>query len=181
MNALIVWVFGGSAAGKETFIRKANSGFLKELFGSLGWENKKIIISKKSIDYVAQNETDSLGPKRKEIVNEVLKLAKKDNSIILIKGQDLDLENNRLENLRDLLPSNEHIVIYLHADSRTLYARVKRKSWWKKEWSKKEYLKWVKYQIDLLSKLKGFKIISLNSGNRLDYGLEPFPPKYQIK
>jgi hypothetical protein len=178
-KALIVWIFGASASGKETFIKKIHQGKLKSITRALGWNNKKIVFSNKSIDYVSKNEKDNLGPKREEIVKEVLDLSKENNSLVLIKGQDLDLENKRPERLKKLLPSNKHLIVYLHSDSETLYGRVKKKSWWKKEWDKEGYLKWAKYQVNLLSKLKGFEIISLDSGDSGDYMQKSFPPIFE--
>ncbi|MFC1686219.1 hypothetical protein ACFLZZ_04350 [Nanoarchaeota archaeon] len=178
MKSKIIWVYGGSAAGKETFIRNMEKNPPKYITNLLRWKDKKIIVSWKSINYIANERKDPKGSKREEILDEVLKLSKKENSVILIKGQDLDLERQRLGRLKEMLPSHKQEIIYLHTDSETMYNRCKRKPWWNKEWDKKGFVKWVKYQVRMLLKLKEFKIIALDSGDKGGYKRRTFPPKF---
>ena len=50
MNNKIIWVFGPSAVGKETFIKHIQSGNQSELLARLGWADKNIVVCNESID-----------------------------------------------------------------------------------------------------------------------------------
>jgi len=174
---IIVWVYGASGAGKETFLKYMTSKKSKQLINRLGWKNKKIIPIKESVDYLAQYDEDPQGDKRKDIIDKVIKISKKPNLVILIKGQDIDLEAKLPQKLRKKLPRCSHQVIYLHTNPKTLLLRCKPKKWWDNRYSITTLKKWTSYQLRLLSKLKAFEIIALDSGNGKNYISTIFPPK----
>lgn len=175
-NCEIVWVFGSSGAGKETFIKYLTNNPSEELINLLGWGSKKIEFCSESIEYVAQFYKDPLGKKREEILEGVLKLVS-DNSVILIKGQDLDFKYGRLQKLKKLLPSCKHKIIFLHADTKTLLERWKTKKWWEESYTEQTVIDWLKPQIENILKLKDeFEIIGLNSEDNNTYEITYFPP-----
>jgi len=58
-----------------------------------------------------------------------------------------------------------------------MYNQCKKKSWWNKDISFKEFKRWLQKQINTLIKLKKFKITALNSGKNKNYKKIIFPKK----
>ncbi len=134
MNNTVVWIYGASAAGKETFIRKIVSDTSLKIVSALGWSNKTIIASEESLDWVGQFDGDPKIEMRKQIPDIVTEnLKEKENVIILIKGQDVDLKENLPLKLSGQLPDCIHSIVFLKADTEQLYTRVQRKVWWRRE------------------------------------------------
>jgi predicted kinase len=123
----IVWVFGSSAAGKETFIRKLLSNPSLNLINRLGWENKKIVCVEESLKYIARFENDPIAQKRLQIIERVKEIPNNSNTIILIKGQDVDLRSNLVNILRKEILDADHKIIFLHTDIQLLYERSQKK------------------------------------------------------
>ena len=114
----VVWVFGQSAAGKETFIKYAVANQDSELIRKLGYNNGKII--------------PLLGYKKEEILDVI---NKETNAVILIKWQHYntghDFAKSDLTELKDSITDISNEIICLSVESDVLYARLKRKPWWK--------------------------------------------------
>ena len=178
----IVRVYGSSAAGKETFIRNITTNPPQKVLASLWWGGKKIFSVQESIQYIGQFENDPIVNKRSEIIEKVKSLvAQKPNSVVLIKGQDVDFTSDLLNKLRSEIPTVEHKIIFLHTTLEELLKRCRTKSWWD-QWDEKAGIPWIKvwlfYQVNALQKLKGFPIIALDSGT---YAYTPihFPPEIE--
>lgn len=175
----IVWVYGGSAAGKETFIRALTETRPSWLLSQFGWNDHEIIPSKKSIELIAQYKGDPVGEQREELLAEVSQLAKKHpGAIILVKGQDIDLENTRQQRLKVMLPEAEHRIIYLHGEAKEHFGRWQRKSWYRPSYHEGMVQNWLKYQVGLLMPLaKEFGILAFDGGAEGKYAPISFPPE----
>jgi len=168
----IVWVYGSSSVGKESFILTILENKPLDLIESLGWKNKQIILCSESIEWVVQYEEDPLGDKREKIPQIVVNLSNNsENSVILIKGQGLDRRNNRLLKLKEKLPDQKHRIIFLHADIDEIFKRVKTKEWFDpKERTKDDLKEWLKSQIGYLQKLQNdFEITVIYSNPKQNY------------
>jgi hypothetical protein len=173
----IIWVFGSSAAWKETFIHNILENPPKKTINELWWNEKRIFFIKESIKYIGQFENDPIIKKRKKIITEAEKIANQTNTIILIKWQDVDLDARLINRLQEKIPTIEHKIIFLHTNLETLYKRCQNKSWRTEEDEKKWIIgikKWLLYQLDLLKKLNNIDIIAIDSTNK--YKIIPFPP-----
>jgi hypothetical protein len=179
MNNKIIWVFGPSAVGKETFIKYVYNDKPSELIDRLGWGDRKVIICEESLAWVVQEENDGNEALRKNL-DKIIQgySASNTNSIILIKGQDLDFNSNHLNNVKKYLPDDCQEIIFLYTDFDILYNRYIRKKWWNKSMTPEVCKNWIKEQIDSLSgyQEKGFKIRALESGDDKKYLDINFPP-----
>ena len=126
----IVWVFGQSAAGKETFMKYAVANPGCELMRQLGYDNAKIIpvfgypvSGCLEFDY---DKTDKI-----EIVLDLIK--KEANAVILIKWQHYDTGHDagisNLTKLKSLAYNTQNEIICLSVESDVLYARLADKPW----------------------------------------------------
>lgn len=157
----IVWVYGSSAAGKETFIRHMIKNPSATLIKELGWKGKKLVPLWESIRHVAQKDKDPVLKIRKKMLGKLPK--PRPNIVILIKGQDVDLVNKLPKKAQEMFPDYDHKIIFLHADFETLVWRCKNKRWWGDNYTVEDVKKWLRYQLRMLSKLKGFKVVALGS------------------
>ncbi len=175
MKNKVVWVFGCSASGKETFIESLISKKIPQIIAELGWEEKQIIKINESINYIQQYENDPIGNKRIEILDKVIvKNKNNSNTVILIKGQNIDLDNNLVELLKAKLPNVEYEIIYLFSDLNTIWKRAKRKKWFIEE--DNNFADWHNHLAETTEKvksIKGIKITAIDS--TLDYKISPFP------
>jgi hypothetical protein len=169
----IVWVFGSSGSGKETFIRSMINKPSKQLIKRLGWANRKRVVIPESLKYIANSEDDPVIKKRELILNRVKENVGED-IVILIKGQDADLELGLLNKLKKMVPKADHKIIFLHTSLGNLYKRCKKKVWWEEEHTLETLKEWLDYQIQQLEHLTGFKIICLDSTDR-NYKTLKFP------
>ena len=178
MSNKIIWVFGPSAVGKETFIKYIQDNKPNELLTRLDWIDKKIATCRESIDWVVQADNDGNELRRKNL-NKIIKDYSQNNtnSLILIKGQDLDFDNNTLNITKESLPRDEHEIIYLSVDFDILYQRFVTKKWWNETMTRDLCKDWAREQIELLTQHQnnGFKIIPLDSAKN-DYLNTNFPP-----
>jgi hypothetical protein len=177
-NTEIVWVYGSSGSGKETFIRHIIDNKPTELLKRLGWLGKKLQLCSESVNHIAQFYQDPVGDKRGELLDSVFRLAQNENSVVLIKGQDLDLKHKRLIRLREKLPERDHKIIFLHANIQELYRRWHLKSWWEESFTEETVKEWLVPQIESLERLSDvFEITSLESDAEKKYKTVKFPPK----
>lgn len=179
MNNKIVWVFGPSAVGKETFIKYIASNEQAELLLRLGWGNRKIVICEESINWVVQEDDDGNELLRKNLDRVIQEYSKNNsNSIILIKGQDLDLDNNTLNIVKKSLVKDDHEIIFLYVDFDILYQRYMKKKWWDETMTKDVCKNWAQKQVDLLIYYQsaGFKIKALDSADDKYLGIN-FPER----
>jgi hypothetical protein len=163
-------VFGSSAAGKETFLRTVQQNGTTTLLQALGWSNP-VIICEESIAWVAQFENDPLGTERRRLPEKIVQYATENKTaVICIKGQDLDLENNRLEIVREKLPEYEHHIFFLEVSIKELTFRVRSKPWWTEENDEEEMQEWLEYQKTFLRKIeKDFIVTVLDAENGTQY------------
>jgi len=177
----VVWVFGGSASGKERFIKYINQMRPPALIKRLGWEEGILIVCNESLDWMGVKWEDENTKKREALPTIIASLITKKSSIILIKGQDIDLRNNILKKTKELLPDATHEIIFLHIPINAAFKRWKEKPW-KKFWYSKYTVKhWLNYQLNQLKKIeKMFPITALDSSDD-DYKKILFPPKIKLR
>jgi len=125
----LVWVFGNSAAGKETFIRNIANGKATGATEKLGWTNINVAISEASIKFIGQFNNDPITKHRDKILTEVPELLKH-SDVVLIKYQSVDSESGRLEELNKQLPDVVHRIILIVTPEQELVKRLPQKSWW---------------------------------------------------
>ncbi|OYV63594.1 MAG: hypothetical protein B7X03_01080 [Parcubacteria group bacterium 21-58-10] len=173
----IVWVYGGSAAGKETFIKFISEQHPQKLLESLRWGNKQIVPCTESMEWVAQYEGDPKGPLRAEIPNVVVGLnSQNTNVVILVKGQDLDLEADRPRKLKTLLPEDRHRIIYIDTNIDEVFKRLQRKPWWEDSFTKEEAQQWLDHQHELLRGLRDeFEITAVDGSTKGAYKIVDQP------
>lgn len=178
MSTKIVWVFGPSAAGKETFIRYVKDNQSQALLARLGWLGRQIVVCRESLDWVVQADDDG-NELRRQNLGKIIEAYVRDNkgAIIIIKGQDLDLDYDTPNKTKKLLINDEHEIIFLSVDFDILYQRYKAKEWWQTTMTKEVCRDWAKEQIEALTEHKnlGFKITALDSGGN-QYLETAFPP-----
>lgn len=170
----IVWIYGPSGAGKETFIKYITNNPSEDIISRLGWQDKKIGYIKESIDYIGQYFGDPIVDKRKIIVDKVKDVIE-NYDVILIKGQDVDFKMNILSDLRKIFPENIHRIIYLYPGFDNLYSRCLKKSWYKEEFTRDMFLDWAKGQLIKLKPFEELKITALDSSDK-NYKSISYPP-----
>jgi hypothetical protein len=126
----VAWIFGNSAAGKETFVRRVTQDKGTQLLDGLGWAGKKIVASEASITYIGQFEGDPVTELREEITTEVPSLLQEGADVVVVKWQGVDSVANRIERLQRGLPTAAHRIIQIVTPDSELYERLARKSWW---------------------------------------------------
>ncbi len=164
----VVWIFGNSAAGKETFIKYAIESGDKELFTRLGWENKKVKAISASIDNIGQYENDPVTLKRDDILTETPRILE-EVDVALIKWQTVDTQKGRIEKLMNLLPNTWHRIILLSTPARELEKRLPNKSWWDDDDVNAFIEEETKNLEELISSLKDKLPVTKISGNPKDY------------
>lgn len=170
MNKEIVWVDGLSAAGKQTFIMKVAEDRSIDLLTRFGWRDSKVAVSQMSLEIIGPLDDKAIEEKRAALEKEVVELAK-DNGIILIKLQSVDVRAKRPEKLRSLLPDFKHKVIYLRVKAEDMAERLRAKPWWDAkedplQWVKEEQVM-VKEELDSLS--QDFQVITVDANEGSDY------------
>lgn len=125
----VVWVFGNSAAGKETFIKYVTESSDKQLYDRLGWTNKKVKVAPSSIDNIGQFLNDPITLMRDGILTETPQLLQ-EADVVLIKWQTVDSEADRIHKLMALLPDVLHRIILISTPRSELTKRLPNKSWW---------------------------------------------------
>lgn len=177
MISEIVWIFGISAVGKETFIRKLIEETPKNLIDKFDWKDKNLIPIWESIDNLAHYSGDKSGTKREKILENIIN--NNESGIAIIKGQDIDITSGRVQELKEKMPKSKHRIIYLYTDLDIVYERCKKKFWWKDEKVSFDKFKnsWFKYGIGLIKSLDGFEVTAISNKDE-KYTQISFPPKF---
>lgn len=160
----IIWVFGNSASGKETFIKCAKAGKLGPITDQLGWTGLRVDYVAPSIDHVKQYKNDPVAEKREDIFKAASELSLI-NDVILIKWQFIDSRKDRIRRLRSELPGCQHRIILLNVTQHELHERVQSKKWWKSHRDKDVYFDEENKEIEtLLETLSDeFEVTMINS------------------
>lgn len=127
MSKEIIWVMGSSAAGKETFIRRAVQD--DALADKLGMHSGAREACQASLEYIAQSPEDPIVAKREQILQQVPQLLEK-AGVVLVKWQFVDSTAKRPDRLQRLLPDVIHRAIVLHPPEEELLGRLEQKKWW---------------------------------------------------
>jgi hypothetical protein len=118
----IVWVFGTSASGKETFIKTLLSD--TELQQTLGIASDQIAISEESLKNLGK-----LDKSRASIIDETARLLDT-YEVILIKWQYGDTLLHTPNVLYSQYPAFRHTAIKLSVGEQEQKRRLQTKSWW---------------------------------------------------
>ena len=145
----IIWIYGTSASGKETFIKSLMKN--RDLQKSLGLDSHSLAISGESLKNLG-----NLSESRASIVDEVANLLKTKDAVI-IKWQYGDTLLDSPNILHDKFPHLKHTIIKLNVDQLEQVRRLKTKSWWHDEGKESEFT-------TKESLLVGESIKKLNSG-----------------
>lgn len=160
----IVWVFGTSASGKETFIKHVVNDEPADLIKNLGWEDKVVSASDESLELI----DGALGELRDRII-EKIPLLLQNTDVVLIKWQYVDSAAKRPQHLKDSLPDAKHKIIELKVDRDELVLRLPRKHWWhdlgKEKESLNQELGMVAASLDALPDFEKISIDSSESSN----------------
>ncbi len=166
----VVWVYGPSAAGKESLIKFLLSNEGADLRNKLGWAAKRVAQCAESINYIAHSDDDPALEKRNEIPQAVSKLLK-DADVVLIKGQTVDFDANFPKGLKEALPIAHHKIILLSVEPGELAQRLVQKKWWSGLHNPYDYSKGeIEVQGRQIDSLRGeFEIINLDSSKNNGY------------
>lgn len=168
MDTKIVWVYGSSAAGKETLIKKLIDNPDEKLLTRFGFQGYHLVELSESRKWIKQYNDDPVALNRKNF-SDLIRPLLLPKTVVLIKGQDVDLEYKTPEKLLDMYPDVVHEIIFLTLPIEEIYKRCKKKSWWVDgEDTKEELEEWLEIQIEELRKLKGFSISAYDSST-LEY------------
>jgi len=179
MNEKIVWIFGSSASGKETLIQKLVNSADSKLLKNFGFVGYKVTDLRESRKWIMQFSDDPVAENRKQFPSLIKKLIKP-NTVILIKGQEVDLEYKTPSKILELYPNIKHEIIFLSLPIDEIYKRCRSKPWWEEGIDTKEdLLEWLSGQIKELSLLTGFTISAFDSSSE-DYRKTLFPPKLDL-
>ncbi len=165
----VVWVFGSSGAGKETFITHVVDEQPEDLVADLGWRDKAIAAEPNSMLFVGKIALhDERTRQRRRIIPSVLGLLSA-SEVVLVKGQQVDVENRRPQRLMKMAPSAHHRIIYLDPGIEEHVERMKRKPWWSDEVSHGDVTQMRYSLLRTLENLRIFPIQTLDSSRPLSY------------
>ncbi|MEO6761704.1 MAG: hypothetical protein ABI220_05035 [Candidatus Saccharimonadales bacterium] len=128
----IVWVFGVSASGKETFMKSLIQS--PQLARQFGWDGRKIVICKESLVNLG-----SLDESRTSIINEVSALFGT-NDVVLIKWQYGDSLLQTPQKLQEMFPNAKHSIIVMNVNDTEQVKRLRTKPWWHDMGSEIEFI-----------------------------------------
>ena len=170
----VVWVLGASGAGKATFIRTIISRPPDSLLRQFGWIDKRITACEESLDLLTQFDGDPIAAKREVLLRAVPKLVQQAD-VVLIKGQDWDIDADRLRRLKDVLPQARHRIIFVRCTFPTLYRRLRHKRWWRPLITRRLARQWLVWQATALHRLeREFGIQAIDGGSHGHYHLVAF-------
>ncbi|MFA5109123.1 MAG: hypothetical protein WC458_01080 [Patescibacteria group bacterium] len=164
----VVWVYGPSAVGKETFINYLVKEKPLELLNQLDLGCSSLSVCADSLNWIAKKSDDGNNTKRKHLDRLIENISKNNqNSVVLIKGQDFDFKYGTPIKVKHLLPLDKHRVFYLTTEFEVVYNRFVRKVWWTKDMSKNVCRKWANEQMKYLLDIErnGFEIMVINSSD----------------
>ena len=164
----VVWVFGQSASGKETFIRKIQNDPTDYLLKVFGWGGKTISICEDSLNLIGQKEDDPIDNEREVILKRVPELLE-NADVVLIKGQDSDLKEGRPRRLSILNKNAKQRILFISIEAKDAFARWRNKSWWKEGMTINDAREWESEQLSLLAGLKDFEILRFHDGPKGDF------------
>lgn len=173
----IIWIFGGSGAGKDRFIRYLLEKRSHNLLHRFHWENKKIIACKESLLWIPMHYHDPLIEKRKSLPKIIKKLVVSDADIILVKGQDWDLRDGTLTKAMTEVHDATHSILYLHVPILTAFKRWKTKPWKRFWYSPITVRRWLRHQLKALKELSPSIPITALESSGDDYPEIDFPPE----
>lgn len=164
----LVWVFGTSASGKQTFI--SNILRDKELKNRLGYKGQDIAACQRSLDYLGHIGQEEIVDERRLIVNDVKHLLE-NHDVVLVKWQYIDSELKTPQTLKNQLPDIKHHVMNLSISSKENKKRLSGKTWRKEMFNDTEFsnreVALVKCCLDELP--PEFCITTLDSSANADY------------
>jgi len=164
----VVWIFGNSTAGKETFIKYVVESRDEQLYARLDWKSKNVKASVSSIRNIGQYNNDPVTLKHDDILTEV-PLLLREADVVLIKWQIVDSEANRIEKLMAILPNVRHRIILIATPHNELVKRLLNKSWWDDD----DVDAFIEEETigleELIGSLKDKLLITEISGNPKDY------------
>lgn len=173
MNRLI-WFFGCSASGKETLIKHIYRGKDEKLNSNLGIDLRKTIILDKSIQYISKHRTDNITEKRFEIVHDIISLcSKKDNMIVLIKGQNSDIRNNFIQIISEKLSDISIDIVYVIVDVDVLLERIRRKDWYDITRGDTQFLESIGRSMKYMDLFQNYNITYIKSNPNHKYEIVP--------
>ena len=158
----IVWVYGASAAGKETFIHQVG-GNSPELLEEFGWQHKCIGVCDESLQWVARFPGDTIAAQKRPELFKLLPLLAQKYDVVLVKGQDIDLALGTPLAVKQRMPQATHRIIFIDVALDELFQRVVHKSWWDDVTKRAEEEGWLKEQIDRLQDIRSqFDFVTIN-------------------
>jgi hypothetical protein len=170
----VVWVIGGSGAGKETFIRRAAGD--DSLAARFGWGGRLVVPCPASLDYIAQSPDDPITAKREDILHQTPRLLER-AGVVLIKWQFADTTADRPARLEQAIPEAAHRAVVMQPPEEELLPRLTRKKWWSQYGSSD----WIERESPFVSKAvrqlpNTFNVQHINSGQSANYEpLEDLP------
>jgi len=168
MSNQIIWVYGPSAVGKETFIKYLVEEKPLKLLDQFGLSNSQLLICADSLNWVVKKNNDGNAIKRKYLDKVIENISKNNqNSAIIVKGQDLDFEYGIPTKIKRSLPTDKHRVFYLKTEFEILFSRFVEKVWWNKDMTKNVCIEWANSQIKYLLDIEknGFEVVVIDSSN----------------
>jgi predicted kinase len=133
----VVWIFGTSATGKETFIQNIHSN--KQVLDRLGWAGLRLAACAESIEHIGQFDGDPVTNLRGKIIETVPKMLESAD-VVLIKWQITDSRSSRPQHLRKATPDAKQRIILLTAPETELVNRIMKKAWWHDFGKEKEFI-----------------------------------------
>jgi hypothetical protein len=167
LKAEIVWVYGASAAGKESFIRNVQTN--PAIRDEFHWQNKRIAVCKESIDWVARFPGDSIAERERQKLINIIPLLARSNDVVLIKGQDIDLSLGTPLDIRRKLPAAIHHIVFIDVGLDELFQRVIHKPWWDNTTRRAEEEGWLEEQIDKLMDIRDKFIFTTIDGRAIGH------------
>ncbi|HEX4774377.1 MAG TPA: hypothetical protein VH234_02580 [Candidatus Saccharimonadales bacterium] len=169
----VAWIFGNSASGKETFVKKITEGGEYEgVLQSLDWVGKTIMAAQSSLAFIGQYDGDPVTEHREGILTEVPCILRHAD-VALVKWQGVDSGTLRVERLRAALPDARHRIIQLVTPDEELAERLPLKDWWNENDDIPEFIAEEHTHIDnCIAALKGYFPITRLSGSTIaDYAI----------
>jgi len=163
----IVWVYGASASGKESFIRNTQTN--PAIRDEFKWQNKRIAICEESIEWVAHSPADSIAERERQKLVGIIPLLAESNDVVLIKGQDVDLSLGSPHDVRKRLPMAVHRIVFIDVGLDELFQRVIHKPWWDDTIKRAEVEGWLEEQIDKLMDMRDMFIFTTIDGRAIGH------------
>lgn len=169
----IVWIFGTSSAGKQTFIDEVVTN--KKLAKDFGWQDKVISVCQESIDYPGSIDMPEIVKVRNNIPDITLEELK-NSDVVLIKWQYVDSSCELPQQLKGRLPHAKHKIILLEAPQEEMEQRLNTKDWWKDKWGSVSELVGLEHKMveKFIKELQDkFEITAVDSSSKGNYAIKP--------